>query len=315
MALEPFEQRTNGVNYDPELWLALDDAGASTLTSAPMSFQVDAIVGGNPIRLEARLGTCGSGCRRALQVSEDLITPHGSEVVIVRFAKFGETQLQNGVVLRWLVVMDENETLAGPLTLGGTPENPSYPARLELSGRMLMTVQIGDGAPVRLRARSAPILSGPVPAWPPYGMTLKMSGEPVDYYLDADIANPAATPFLTVVGNTVELGTSPHPIIGRAPKITSAARGEGGVELAWTATANEVPTSPPIAGYHVYRNDSPGDVTGWLCVARVPISTTSWIDTGSPRGPVEYLMMHAARCPFGYDLEGFAGPPVYIAGQ
>ncbi len=311
MPLQPHEQRTAGVNYEP---YGVVRAGSTDVSSAPMRFSVSALVGSMTVDLIAPMATCGSGCRKTLGMptAESL----DSEVVIVRFAKFGEAALSDGTPLRWLVVMEDGDTLKGPLRVpleDGLGEQ--YPGRLELGGRMVMTVQVGDNDPVRLRSRNEPVLAGDVAGWPPYGMALSLTNGPIDYFIEEQLDDPDASPFLSVTSNEVLLGTEPHAILGRAPEIVTASRGEQGVALSWTDTAGEIATTPPITGYHVYRNATPGHVGGWTLAGAVDAATTSWVDADAPDAAVEYLLVHVARCPFGYDLEGLLGAPVLIAAR
>ena len=218
--------------------------------------------------------------------------------------------------MTWLVVMEDGDTLSGPLTLSPQPgegEPRGFPGELKLGGRMVITVQIGDQEPIRLRSREEPILSGLVAGWPPYGMQLELENGPIKYFVEGSIEDESAEPLVKVVGNRVLLGTEPHPILSRAPEITAAERGQDGVSLTWTDTAAERPTTPPITAYHVYRNREPGDIDSWELAARVPATETSWKDdTLAPDQKAEYLLVHAARCPFNYDLEGLLGQPVAV---
>jgi hypothetical protein len=179
---------------------------------------------------------------------------------------------------------------------------------------MVITVQIGDAEPLRLRSKKEPILSGQVAGWPPYGTRLELENGPIEYFSEDMLSTQGADPVVKVTQNTVFLGTEPHPILSRAPSITSAKRqAQGGLALTWTNTADEIATEPSITAYHVYRNLDPGVIEKWELATRAPTSQTSWHDTDLGKSQVaEYLIVHAARCPFDYDLEGLLGAPVLI---
>ena len=320
MELEPHESTTKGVNYAP--------TSQTAVSSAPMRFRVEATVMGQRIDLVGPMAVCGSGCRRldfrAIDAgSEDghmqlqtlgVDTGVASDVVIVRFAKFGEARLPDNTLIRWLVVMEDGDTLQGPM-IAPTLSNGTvdFPGHLRLGGRMVVTVQVGETEPMRLRSRTEPVLSGDIAGWPPYGASLRLENGPIEYFLEDDVENAQANPVVQVTANTVVLGTQPHPILSRAPEIIRAERGPGGVELQWTSTADEIETTPPITAYHVYRNATPHDVAGYELAEVVAAPSTTWTDTQPPSGAVSYLVVHAARCPFNYDLEGLLGNPALVA--
>lgn len=237
-----------------------------------------------------------------------------SDVVIVRFAKFGESILPGKTPIRWLVVMEDGDTLQGPM-ITPTLSNGTidFPGQLRLGGRMVITVQVGDAEPMRLGSRAEPLLSGEIAGWPPYGTSLRLENGPIEYFLKNDVENPQANSVVQVTANAVTLGTQPHPIPSRAPEIIRAERGPGGIALQWTSTANEIETTPPITAYHVYRNTTSRDIAGYELAEVVDASFTTWTDTQSPSGAVSYIVVHAARCLFNYNLEGLLGSPALVA--
>jgi hypothetical protein len=168
---------------------------------------------------------------------------------------------------------------------------------------MVITIQLGDEEPMRLLSRTEPVLDGAVGGWPPYGMSLQLQNGPIEYFAEAELEDDSAQPVVLVLDNQVLLGAEPHPILSRAPEITEAVRGDDGITLQWTDTASVEATDPPITSYHVYRNQEPGDPSAWELVHRSPVSDLRWVDTDDYDGAVDYLIVHAARCPFDYDLE------------
>jgi hypothetical protein len=318
--LEPYEERTVGVNYDPHLPSTIDLTGREdqeSVSSAPMHFAVSAEVGGSQVEMIAPMATCGSGCRRQMLVALGDEEGIGADVIIVRFAKFGRTELPDGSWMTWLIVMEDGDTLSGPLRLPAQNRESSkadYPGRLSLGGRMLITVRIGNNSELRLRSRTEPVLSGAVAGWPPYGMQLELENGPIEYFTEDTIDDNGAEPLVRVTENRVLLGTVPHPILSRTPEITEATRNaHGGASVTWTDTATEFETDPPITAYHVYRNADPGNVMGWELAARLPVSQTSWDDDPTFTQETEYLLVHVARCPFDYDLEGLLGQPASVS--
>lgn len=316
--MEAYEQRTDGVNYDPQLPFTStresDDAGSS-ISSAPMHFSVSAELAGEALDLIGPMAVCGSGCRKTRLTRNAEASDATADVAIVRFAKYGTTHLPDGSLMTWLIVMEDGDTLSGPMRVPAAEPSSNrladYPGELQLGGRMVITAQIGENPPFRLRSRTEPLLAGLVPGWPPYGMRLDLDNGPIDYFLEEALEDESAEPLIRVTANRVLLGTAPHPILSRAPEITKTSRSDtGAIQLTWTATAEERETEPPITAYHVYRNLEPDNLASWELVAALPSTQTSWEDseTTTSQSPT-YLLVHAAECPFGYKLEGALGTP------
>ena len=65
---------------------------------------------------------------------------------------------------------------------------------------------------------------------------------------------------------------------------------------------------------NLYRNATPGDLSGWTLVASLPATQTSYVDAFyDGRSTVEYSVIHATAFNFGYRYEGMVGTPVTVA--
>jgi hypothetical protein len=311
----PAETRTSGVNYDPQ---AVDPADLST---AHLKFDVSAEVAGNLIDLVGPLAVCGSGCRKQIirfVGSDDF----EADVLIIRFAKFGRTQISDTVGFDWLVRMEDDYPLRGRLMGVRDGEQPTYPAAVHLGGRMVITVQFDEGEPFNLRSRLEPVLVGITRAWPPYGMRLSLSNGPIPYYREADLEDPEAPAFLAVTANEIQLGSEPYSLLSVAPEpqsielLETPEAGPGNqtaVRLQWSDTSDLVLDEPPVSLYHVYRTSTPQDLDTWQLVGEVPASKTSYVDRiDQAETETYYLVTHAAELPFGYRLEGLFRQPVVL---
>lgn len=313
----PAEMRTSGVNYDPR------DVRPDDLSTAHLRFDVSARVGDAEVDLMGPLSVCGSGCRKqSLQLISDVNVE--AEVVIVRFAKFGRSEIPGVGEFEWLVTMEDGFPLTGKLVaLPGPNATAAYPASLHLGGRMVITVGFDGVEPFNLRSRVEPVLAGITPGWPPYDMRLTLTNGPIAYYREEEIDDPAAEGFLAVTSNEVQLGPEPYPLFSAPPRIESAtliadepadaaeSEPHEGVRLTWSDSAAAVTSEPPATHYHLYRSVTADDLDSWERIAELPASQTTYTDLGAPRG-AQYLVTHAAELPFGYRLEGLFQDPVAV---
>ena len=229
---------------------------------------------------------------------------------ITRFAQFGHVDAP--VPLLWLVTMPDGEqNLRGIMRTRLTKDGAlQYPAVVELRGHMIITVKIGDGDPVRLLSRKEPVFRGTTPGWPPRGAVGELVNGPIEYYLDSQVDDPKALPFMVALANTVRLGQKPSEFFSATPQIEHIRRlTDGGVELTWKGGP---PSSdaPHIVRYHIYRNRAPGNLETWEKIATVPVAQTTCVDKAID-GTVaaEYAISHVADYPFGYEYEGNLSKP------
>lgn len=232
------------------------------------------------------------------------------DINILRFAQFGH--VDGPVPVQWLVTMPDSEdnlrgTLRTTLNADGTLK---YPADVELAGHMIVTVRVGDADPIRLLSRKKPVFKGRTPGWPPHRAELALENAPIEYYLDREIEDPEAKPFMIVTTNEVRLGDKPSEFFSVGPEIESAHRlQEGGVQIAWKDTVSLVKTVQ-IARYHVYRNRQPGNLESWEKIATLPASQTTYIDKDvDGTSAAEYAVSYTADYPFGYEYEGSISQP------
>ncbi|MEM7052748.1 MAG: hypothetical protein AAF604_23995 [Acidobacteriota bacterium] len=315
--------QTHGVNYE----FVGHHHHPDFLSSAPLQFQATAQVAGQSVSLISDPGsvlagsTCSGPCNVQPTTNELLncslntgltgTTSVVCNVQIMRFAQYG--RVEGPMSFNWLVVMVEDDALlAGELRTTLGQKGLDYPAEIELGGRMVVTVQPDGLPPVRLLSRREPIFTGMVAGWPPHGLNLELSNPPIEYYLEGEIDDATASPFMVVTANTVQLGHETSSFMGSRPTITRAERAKGAVVVEWTSTEGTV-QGPQPSHYKLYRNAAGGELTAWVHVADVPIAETSFVDAGAPaKGPLQYVVSHAAEYPFGYEYEGIFNDPVTV---
>lgn len=285
---------------------------------------------------------CGSGCRRK-KTPLDAMREGGYAVPvdILRFAKDGApsavaTFERPGILLSvvhffsrligrapaltWLVTMEDGHVLTGTLEgnvdAGGAEQ---FPAILRLSGRMIVKYTTSPNAePVDLYSRKDPQFEAEVKAWPPRGSTMSLVNGPIEYFTRDELYNEAARPKLVVRSNTITFQDDDVELLKQRPEITSAeiVRAEEGdaVRLRWVDTRTRVPASEPrVSDFVVYRKFADDDLNGWQRIAVVPAETNEFVDYGfRTGGAAEYVVLHAAKYPFGYLYESLVGRPISV---
>jgi hypothetical protein len=357
------ERRTSGVGHDPRT------TPPEALSTAALRFDLTADFGpalglgggGSFVEVDRH---CPSCCRCVVSRDSPIAGGHGLElgaggspaaggegggqggdpeilydVVVMRFAKFGQGAGGHPGI-EWLIQMEDGEGLRGRMAVPSDPQGkPVFPGRIRLGGKMIITVEVPGLAPMRLRSRKEPIFEAPVPAWPPYGMELRLTNPPVPYFHEADLDDPMAEPMVTIRENTIALMQQPDPFFAIKPRIARTQVLDpdgvpwqsgpiGGLGIEWGAESEAAEVSSTCAAadsYHVYRNAKPGDLRGWELIGKVPIGGGAGDGDGGGvlrrrffdqdydgRSKVEYVVMHAARFPFDYAFEGLYETPTVV---
>lgn len=308
---------THGVNYEFEDTTLHPDY----ISSAHLSFTANALVGAAqvPVTLQnnpvLQASSCTGPCNARIEGTHHYLncTTGGGEadceLNILRFAQYG--RVTSPIAFNWAVVMAEGETLSGSLhaDLDSTGKLV-YPAPAELGGRMVVTVHVdGQPNPIVLRSRKEPKFQSQILGWPPYGSEFVLSNPPIPYFRASEIDDPNAQPFMVVTSNTVVIGTQKAAFFDKRPKILALTPTTEGMSITWQGTAGTVP-GITIARYHIYRNLTPGTLSGWQKIATLPANASSYIDRSVPSGvPVDYVISHATDYPFGIEYEGIFDPP------
>jgi hypothetical protein len=309
---------THGVNYE----FADTTLHPDYISFAHLSFSANAVVGAAqiPVTLQnnpvLQASTCSGPCNATAQGGNhhylNCTTDKGEadcRLDILRFAQYG--RVTDPIAFNWAVVMAEGESLTG--TMHAALDSTGalvYPASAELGGRMVVTVHVdGQPQPVVLRSRKEPKFQSQILGWPPYGSEFVLSNPPIPYYRASEIDDPAAEPFMVVTSNNVVIGTQKAAFFEKRPKILAVTSTKDGLDITWEETAGTVP-GITIARYHLYRNLTPGTLSGWQMIATVPAGTSSYVDRSVPSGvPVDYVISHATDYPFGIEYEGIFDPP------
>lgn len=337
--------RTYGINFDPFEVRGHPDA----LSSADLLFEVNVDFAGGWFPLVAsNPSTCSGPCNRVAAsaasgrasldegVNHNLLnctvsssnSDHGKRtavcnVKVVRFAQFG--RVEGSLPFDWQVEMEQNASLLSGTLRAGFSEggNLIYPGAVRLGGKMILTIRPEGEQPLRLRSRKEPVFEGTTSGWPPYGLEMRLVNAPIPYYLESEIADPAAKPIASVAYNKVTIGRGPSPFFAAKPQIVSAQivdpagtpwrQGEiGGVSLRWTPTAGTL-DGLKINRYHIYRNRTPYQLRNWKQIASIPARRPAYVDTGYRGEPeVAYLVTHSTLFPLGYEYEGLPGTPVVV---
>jgi hypothetical protein len=308
---------THGVNYEFQDTTQHPDY----ISFAHLSFNVHALVGAaqTPVTLQnnpvVQASACSGPCNALAQGARhrylNCKTGEGKadcRLSILRFAQYG--RVTGPIAFNWAVVMAEGESLSGTMHAALDSKGMLvYPAPAELEGRMIVTVQIDGQAPIELRSRKEPKFQSQILGWPPYRSEFVLSNPPIPYFRASEIDDPAAKPFMVVTSNDVVIGTQKAAFFEKRPKILSVTPTKDGLGITWKETTGTVP-GVTIARYHIYRNLTPGTLSGWQMIATVPTGTSSYVDRKVPSGvPVDYVISHATDYPLGIEYEGIFDPP------
>ena len=143
--------------------------------SAPMTFMVDARVGGyDSIHIESDKVSDMTGT--AFAVGGD---PRGGgmSMNVVRFAHFGKAD--SPYAFRWVLYMPKGVgRLTGRRLAGGRYD-------VELRGDLHFDVIMrGATVPIHTNSFFTPVFRGTSKSWPPYGVVLKLANGPIPFYSD-----------------------------------------------------------------------------------------------------------------------------------
>ncbi|MGR9327453.1 hypothetical protein ACU8OT_29345 (plasmid) [Rhizobium leguminosarum] len=330
----PARADENGTLSEVQLQSTLDAQAA--ISTLHLDFNVSGIFRGIQIDLRSTIEACGSACRTkggAFMLHSSGNTP----VEILRFAKQGNVDLESALPgllgrlrrfatwtrlirreqLAWLATMEDGKSLSGIIDA----QNGNI---LRLLGRMVITVQIGDAAPIELRSRQEPMLEGLITAWPPRGTVLRLSNPPIEYFNASEIHDVDASPVLSVHSNEVTLGEHEVALLIGRPRFTRvrevqttrSATGEAHrvIRLEWVTDAIEIPPNEPQPKFYIIHRRLIGDeINGWISIATVSIDTTTYTDEDVPVGnEAEYAVTRAAQYNFNYRYESLVGGSVIV---
>ncbi|MEM8930186.1 MAG: hypothetical protein AAGE94_03380 [Acidobacteriota bacterium] len=321
-----FLPTTDGVNYE-----FLDtDHHPDYISGSDLRMRIAGTLNGRPIEMindDGRLAAsvCSGPCNTRLHAGHSLLNcqlgeagsviAEGSSarcgVRVLRFAQAG--RVDGPQPFEWLITMpDDGDALSGHIETALDAEGRlAYPAKINLDGRMIITVQpAGSPVPMRLTSRTIPEFRGSVAGWPPHGMKVELTNGPIEYFPIDQIDDPDAEPLFVAETNTVVLGERSNAFFHTRPKV-EADVGDDGVALRWTDTAQAV-GDVELAGYNIYRNDQPGALKGWTKIATVSASSRRFVDETAGPGVHDYVVSHFTDFPFGYEYEGLYDHPARV---
>jgi len=344
---------TSGINYDtPKEEIYLERGKLVKLKSLikkeedistlHLDLNVDAEFNGNIINMHSSTQACGSGCRRKfIEFYEN--GEIKNLVEILRFAKSGRSAYKpnglHGLLIKlynlstiilspitkqyrpfgidWLVTMEDGYNLKGSITKGVNNQK-SINGTLTLGGRMIITYQTNnDKAPIILKSRKEPILSGKVDCWPPRNAIIHLTNGPIEYFKEDEVYNREAKPVLKIIKNSVTFSNDEVKLLSttahiKAAKILKEGKNINGVQLTWSIPKSEIePSSCSIEYSNIYRkydNKKTSEGNEWIKIATVPKNISEWIDSNYDGSQdAKYAVLHASKLKFNYYYESLIG--------